>query len=213
MSAQLRVRFPQEFLSIVEEESAKREQKQKDFIIAAVKQYLNSDGTQRRNEPYSPGLRKIVTKYEGYCSKCNSFVPVGMTAWYGKSLKGSRPVLVCLDCMVLGMSDRTLAKKYLKIKEFQAIVRGLKKEADDLSSKLFDPNQLKRNEEFQRTVTEAIRRYGKMLDANTPEDERENLQKLLSVLKNADRIRKGMDDFLYFQVQRLKRSKAPRVHS
>jgi len=170
-------------------------------LSSKLKHFINPQTEQ--GEVFSPGLREIVTKYKGECSKCRDPIPVGSKAWYGQNQKGARPILVCLNCMVLGMSDRALAKKYLKAKELQAIIRGLRKEADELCKKLFDPNFLKRNEEYQRTLNEAISRYEGYLKASTPAEEREILEKLLAALKNGSRIEKGVDDFLYLQLQRL----------
>jgi hypothetical protein len=46
-----------------------------------------------------------------------------------------RSIIYCVDCYYTSI-DSTLAKRYLKLKELEATVRGLKKEADRLAEEV-----------------------------------------------------------------------------
>mgnify|MGYP000722277433 CR=1 FL=1 len=72
-------------------------------------------------------LKRIITKYEGRCSKCGSKIPVGSMAFW------SQGVLVCMDCYVLSFGDKALATRYLKMRELQLIIKELRKEANELA--------------------------------------------------------------------------------
>jgi len=103
------------------------------------------------------------------------------------------------------MADKTLAKKFIKVKELQATIRGLNKIADELAETVFDPNILKRQEQFQSLVSNAIERYEKYLQVGTPEGEKNLLEEVLHAVKEAQRVEKGLDDFLYLQIQKLQK--------
>ena len=143
MDAQINLRVTKDFKTFVEEEAAKRKLNKTELIINAVTHFSRCGAeTGHRREYFGPGLREIVTKYPGQCSKCKDPIPVGTRAWYGKREKSTRPVLVCLNCMVLGMGDTTLARKYLKKRELEVTIRGLKKIADELRKERGLRNQL-----------------------------------------------------------------------
>lgn len=203
MSSRLRIRVDNEIRELITEGSEKRGFSENEFVIQAIRHFVTCKAeTVKAAEFQGPGLKSIITKYEGKCSKCGNYIPTGSQAWYGRTEKGTRPILVCLDCMVLGMADKTLAKKFIKVKELQATIRGLNKIADELAETVFDPNILKRQEQFQSLVSNAIERYEKYLQVGTPEGEKNLLEEVLHVVKEAQRIEKGLDDFLYLQISK-----------
>lgn len=198
LSERLNLRVSPEIRDLIKRE--RKDLTQTEFVIRAVKHFVGCGG---QREVSGPGLKQIITKYPGVCSKCGTSIPIGTQVWYGKRLKDTRAILVCTDCMVTNMSDKTLARKYLKVKELQSTIRGLRVQADELAEKLFDPDLLERNENFHKVVLEAISRYGNYV-TGIPTEEKEHLEKFLLTLREADRIAKGMDDFLYLQLQRIR---------
>ena len=79
--------------------------------------------------------------------------------------------------------------------------------ADELAKVLFDPGIFKQYEEFQSVVLNAIDKYERYLNASPPGEERCYLEEFLDTLKEGRRIAKGLDDFLSFQFQRLRKVK------
>lgn len=199
----MNLRITKDFREFIVNEAAKRNMKQKEFVIQAIQEFVNP---RPEKEVLGPGLKAIITKYPGQCSKCGDPIPIGSQAWYGKRQKGSRPILICLNCMVKGMGDRALAKRYLKTRELQITIKGLKKIADELCESLFDPGLFEKSENFQRVVSEAVEHYAKYLKA-APGEEQVHLTRFLDLLRNAERISKGLDDFLELQIQRLRKVK------
>lgn len=188
---------------LIREGAEKKGFSENEFVIQAIRHFVVCKAERVKAVDFQgPGLKSIITKYEGKCSKCGDYIPTGSQAWYGRREKGTLPILVCLDCMMFGMADKTLAKKFIKVKELQATIRGLNKIADELAEAVFDPDFLKRQEQFQSLVSNAIERYEKYLQADTPEGEKKLLEEVLHVVKEAQRIEKGLDDFLYLQISK-----------
>ena len=203
MSSRLRIRVDDEDRDLISKGSKIRGFSENEFVIQAIRHFATcKTETVKAVDFQGPGLRSIITKYEGKCSKCGDHVPTGSQAWYGRREKGSPPIMVCLDCMMFGMADKTLAKKFIKVKELQATIRGLNKIAGELAEAVFDPDILKRQEQFQSLVSNAIERYEKYLQVGTPEGEKNLLEEVLHVVKEAQRIEKGLDDFLYLQISK-----------
>jgi Ribbon-helix-helix protein, copG family. len=79
----------------------------------------------------------IVVKFQSKCFKCGRQINQGdMAYWvHVEYADGSRrSIIYCVDCYYT--FDSTLAKRYLKLKELEATVRGLKKEADRLAEEV-----------------------------------------------------------------------------
>jgi hypothetical protein len=79
-----------------------------------------------------------VAKFQSKCAKCNKPINQGdMVYWvhieYADNSK--RSVVYCTECYYTSI-DTALAKKYLRAKELEAIIRGLKKEADRLAEEV-----------------------------------------------------------------------------
>jgi len=204
-SDEARLRVPKDLMEIIHEEAKRRNQNVPDYLADAIYHYRSC---LRKQLEGLPTLRHIITSYPGECSKCGADIPVGSAALWGKD-KQERKVLICLDCQIAGTGDKALAKKYIKMREIQSIIQGLNKIAEDLADAVFDPDFLKRQEEFQRRLSEAIEKYENHLRiTGTPEEEKKTLNEVLGVLREADRIQKGIDDFLYLHLQKLKKKKA-----
>lgn len=208
LSSRLRIRVDEGVKDLVRKGSKIRGFSENEFVIQAIKHFVVCKAeTVKALDFQGPGLKSIITKYEGKCIKCRNYIPTGSQAWYGRREKGSPPILVCLDCMMFGMADKTLAKKFIKVKELQATIRGLNKMANELAEAVFDPDILKRQEQFQSLVSNAVERYEKYLQVGTPGEEKKLLEEVLHTVKEAQRIEKGLDDFLYMQIQKLQKRK------
>jgi Ribbon-helix-helix protein, copG family. len=80
----------------------------------------------------------IVAKFQSKCVKCGKQINQGdMAYWiHIEYVDGSkRSIIYCTDCYYTSI-DTALAKKYLKMKELETVIRGLKKEADRLAEEV-----------------------------------------------------------------------------
>ncbi|RLE62233.1 MAG: hypothetical protein DRJ47_11000 [Thermoprotei archaeon] len=111
----------------------------------------------------------IVTKFKTKCSSCGKEIPQGeLVYWVRIEYEdgSSRSYVYCSDCYY-SRYDKELAKKFLKKKELEAIIKGLKKEADELAQKVqvlrqeYDVLQLK--EEVFKLYREFRSSFNEML--------------------------------------------------
>jgi hypothetical protein len=97
-----------------------------DFYRKALEHFLNC-----KEDEKSQAMRLLVTKYDGFCLKCRHEIPKGSWALYGKGVG-----LICLDCYIQRIGDKTLIAKYLKNRELTQITKALQDEADRLAEKV-----------------------------------------------------------------------------
>jgi len=77
----------------------------------------------------------IVAKYPSKCSKCGKAINIGdMVYWVRIAYADNsmRSYIYCSDCY-LSSFDKSLARKYMKVKELEATTKSLKKLADSLA--------------------------------------------------------------------------------
>jgi mRNA-degrading endonuclease HigB of HigAB toxin-antitoxin module len=72
------------------------------------------------------GMKLIVFKYKGTCLKCGHEIPVGS---YGFWAKGTGAI--CLDCHVMRYGDKLLVKRYMKVKEYDTLLKALEVQCDE----------------------------------------------------------------------------------
>ena len=79
-------------------------------------------------------------QYPATCRACGKRLNVGELAFwirYTYSDGSSKSFIYCPDCYYMSF-DQSLAKKYLKLKEMEAVYKGLKKHADALAKELME---------------------------------------------------------------------------
>lgn len=97
--------------------------------------------------------RWISVQYKSFCRKCGKQLEVGDIAFYVRytySDGSSKSFIYCPECFY---PDSALAKLYLKKKELESIIRGLKKEANRLADEI---NKLKMEEDVLKIKSEII---------------------------------------------------------
>lgn len=97
-----------------------------DYLIEALEHFLKCKETEVSNV-----MKLIILKYDGTCLKCKRKVEAGSYALYGRGLG-----IICLDCHVERVGDRTTVAKYLRNRELDKVTSALKREADTLAEKV-----------------------------------------------------------------------------
>ena len=98
-----------------------------EWMINAFEHFLTCKKTEQ-----IAGMKLMVLKYDGHCIKGDHEVKAGDWAYYGRGVG-----VICLDCAISqGLGDKTLVTKYLKLREYQRLVKALKNEADRLADKV-----------------------------------------------------------------------------
>ncbi|MEM2390372.1 MAG: ribbon-helix-helix protein, CopG family [Ignisphaera sp.] len=97
--------------------------------------------------------RWISVQYRSFCRKCGKQLNVNDIAFYVRytySDGSSKSFIYCPECFY---PDSALAKLYLKKKELESIIRGLKKEANRLADEI---NKLKTEEDVLKIKSEIL---------------------------------------------------------
>jgi len=126
------------------------------YAIEAFEHFLKC-----RKVELSQSMKLIVTKYKGHCLKCKDEIPVASWALYGRGIG-----LICLDCYVERIGDKTLVAKYLKNRELKKVSKALQVECDRLAN-VIDEHKQKINiykvgekhqelEEYQNTTMQLL---------------------------------------------------------
>lgn len=77
--------------------------------------------------------KQIVVKFPTRCIYCGREIKKGETAYWAKGV-GVAHIGCVMEHMLNNAGDKTLAKKYLKIKELEHVIKGLKARADELAN-------------------------------------------------------------------------------
>jgi hypothetical protein len=121
-------RFPKEVCDLMNKDiEEKHVNSETEYVVQAI---INFAG-KKEGEKDVQGMKLIVTQYDGTCIKGHEHIEKGSWALYGKGIG-----LVCLDCYVQKLGDKTLIAKYLKNRDLDRITRTLQEEADRLAGKV-----------------------------------------------------------------------------
>jgi len=142
---ELKIRLDEDTLNKIKELSEKHNMTISDIVRDAIKSYIE------KTEPSTeqmPTLKMIITKYKSKCSKCGKDIGIGEVAYWSKG------VIVCLDCIIASMGDKTLATKYIKKKELEKVIKGLRKIADELEERIAEYQQRLKAMEIEQKKAE-----------------------------------------------------------
>jgi prefoldin subunit 5 len=135
------VKVEDDAYSLLEELSKKTGQSVKDLASKAIKVYyagMEESPADKEVEEIKENL--IVLKYPGKCKKCGRQLNPGDWAFFGyyKFSDGSKKTfLYCVDCYLEShTTDKALARLYVKKRELEKTIAGLKQEANRLTEEI-----------------------------------------------------------------------------
>jgi len=180
----LNVRISAKLYDRLEEFTEKQGISKKEAIEQAIQLLL---GKQEKEEV---GLKQIVTKFAGKCSKCGREIQVGEIAFWGKG------VLVCFDCYMqqnlqyASAEGKAIYRYYKQLRKLRALIALSKQELESLQSKvdIYETHE-KLYEILYKidTTLETLKEYMFRVE-NTPE-----LQKILA---DIEKIKEQVEEFL-----------------
>lgn len=158
-----------------------------EYITEAIKHFQKC-----KEKESSQAMKPIITKYPGKCLKCGHDIEVNSWAMFGRGVG-----LICMDCLVLKLGDKTIVAKYLKNRELERVAKVLKEECDHLAGKVEELQILNKAEDLKNQQEQAIKTVLDFLTHNigTPE-ENKALEEFLRQLKDGKRIIMDMDEFI-----------------
>jgi len=142
-----KVRISEELYEQIQKIAEKNGRSMRDIVEEAVKLYVFGREQFADKEIKSIKQNFIVTQYETRCKICKKQIKQGeMVFWikYTFTDNTSKSYVICLDCYY-SKYDKAYAKRYLKLKELEAVKKGLEKEIKDL---IAEYNELKKKKEF-----------------------------------------------------------------
>jgi hypothetical protein len=166
-----------------------------EYVRAALKHF-----PQCKEDETSQAMKPIITKYPGHCIKCKHEIEVNSWALFGQGVG-----LICMDCFVLKLGDKTILVKYLKNRELDRVAKALKEECDRLAGKVETLQVLNRLDDLttqQRTITELVREF--LTNKIGSPEEKKALEEFLRELDNGKRIIMDMDEFIKNYVRNRK---------
>jgi len=181
---QLNVRISGKLYDRLEEFTEKQGISKKEAIEQAIQLLL---GKQEKEEV---GLKQIITKYAGKCSKCGREIQVGEIAFWGKG------VLLCYDCFMqqnaqfATQEGKAIYRYYKQLRKLRALIALSKQELEQLQSKvdIYETHEKIYEILYKIDSTlELLRDY--MLKVESPPD----LQK---VLQDIEKIKEQVEEFL-----------------
>jgi uncharacterized C2H2 Zn-finger protein len=173
-------------------------------VQEAISHYVSCK-VKTKEEQEEISLKPIITKYDGYCVKCNRLIPMGSEALYGKDRDG-KTILICPVCNAKSGFSEADAKIYLKLFKYKRIVKGLKDMADKLCEQIENLDMIHKFYEFYAKAdkyTELILNY---LRTPIPNDEeRKRFEETLRFINDLKALMKDYEAFIISTTQKRKR--------
>jgi Ribbon-helix-helix protein, copG family. len=138
VTSTVQVKISEEVYAKVKEIAEKSGKSIREIIEEAINIYLLGKSKAVSKDIVKHRQSWIVARHEDECEVCKRKVEAGTRVYwmffeYSDGKKHS--IVICPDCYY-SQVDVALAKRYLKVKELEATIRGLKKEADRLAEEV-----------------------------------------------------------------------------
>jgi len=152
------VKVDEETYEMVQKLAEKTGRSMKDIIAEAVRLiYAGSTSTEKQMKNASSKM--ITLMYPARCYRCGAQLKQGDLAYYVKVVfedDSTKSYVYCLDCY---LPDRAMAQIFLKKRQLEITVRGLKKMADELADQI-KALQLERDiRQIEREIWDAYNRF------------------------------------------------------
>ena len=146
-----KIRISEDLYEQIQKLSEKSNKSMRELVEEAIKAYLL--GTENIDKPIKSISGKVIPlRYSSKCHVCGKSINQGELAYWAKYTytdNTTRSFVICLDCYY---KDTALAEWYLKKRKLEAIVRGLKKKADEIAKEIEILKQQKKIEELKTEI-------------------------------------------------------------
>jgi Ribbon-helix-helix protein, copG family. len=138
MTSAVQIKISEEVYNKVKEIAEKSGKSIREVVEEAINIYLLGKSKAVSKDIVKHRQSWIVARHEDECEVCKRKVEAGTRVYwmffeYSDGKKHS--TVICPECYY-SQIDVALAKRYLKVKELEATIRGLKKEADRLAEEV-----------------------------------------------------------------------------
>jgi len=187
--------------TLLEELSKKTGQSVKDLATKAIKVYYTGMEESPADKEVDEIKEKLVVlKYPGKCMKCGRQLNPGDWAFWGyyKFSDGSKkPFLYCVDCYLESYTtDKALARLYVKKRELEKTIAGLKQEANRLTEEILS---IRKYEEVLYKLQDIINTLKDLQQrVATGRAQHADVNIVSKLINEAERLMRDVIDFEFF---------------
>jgi predicted CopG family antitoxin len=160
----------------------------------------------------------LINEYEGKkCKKCGKQLAVGEQIHYIKYEYHDGSVKVIYYCLDCWYSTSALAKKYLKMKELEATIRGLKREADKLVEQIKMYQQQLEEIKIQLDVRQSLAKIREELEfllsreLISVKDFKDAMSKIEELLLKLEELEKATRPFTFKSLEEIRVKERVRI--
>jgi len=187
--SQTKVRVSKELYDKLNEIAKRQNTSIRELVDRAIKVYLYGlEGEEEKAIKRIQG-KIIQVNYPSRCRVCGRQIEKGELAYYVRTEyedNSSKSYLICLNCYY---KDTALANMYLRKKQLERIIKGLKKMADSYASKV---EKLKVQAELYSLKNETIRLLETVIQYIR--DNPTNIQRVYELKENIEELSKKLDE-------------------
>jgi hypothetical protein len=180
----------------------------KEVVEEAIRIYvLGSLGGSKDIKSMKSGI--IVNQYNTKCYRCGRDIAPGELIYWVKyeyTDGSSRSFIYCLDCYY---QSSALKEQYLTKKKLEAIIKGLKKEAEELGEKVI---KLRSEVKLYDIKHQIYRLYHEVVENLSDQDLKNKMSEFLDKLIDLDnKVNSVLEDLKYFIKKRARKEEIDEV--
>lgn len=168
-----------------------------EYCIQAIEHFLNCKKTEEIQS-----MKLIVLRYPATCLKCSTKMEVGQHAYWGRGTGA-----ICLDCQVARYGDKTIVKKYIKLKELEFLIKSLQAQCNEKAEEMRQFNfyeKINNLHELSKQARDLVTSYLKE-NFQKPEKEQQTLDELERLMEKTQFTIKDLEQFMKVPLQKKKR--------
>lgn len=207
-----KVRISEEVYSQLKAIADKIGKSMKELAEEAITAYLLGREGAEGKEIKGITAKIIQLQYPAKCRKCGKQLNPGDLAYWVKVTytdNSVRSYVICLDCYY---QSTALKEYYIKKKQLEAIIRGLRKEADELAEKVTELRQyrdlIKVRDEILKLFKEARELYQVLINPVTKEQALKLAQAVENLYDETEKLRELLDRMEEEMEKKAKKRKA-----
>jgi hypothetical protein len=186
MTVQKALRMPDDLAARMKLDSEQKNLSENDWVLQAIDHFLECKRLDTTGQ-----MRMIVLRYPGTCLKCGKEVKSGEWALYGRGIG-----IICMDDYIQRIGDKALLAKYLKVREYDRIIKALKLEAERLAENVEFGQIAEKIDVLYKMNSEIHKALMEYFNALGTEAEREKLDYLLKRSEELYDLIRAIQEFI-----------------
>lgn len=194
------LRLPDDIATKIERDTKEqRLESENEYIIKALEHYLKC-----KKAEIVQALKLIPFRYPAKCLKCGTEIKVGEYGLWGRGVGA-----ICIDCHVQKFGDKTLVKKFMKLKELEWLKKALEFECEEKADELRQFNFYEIIQQMHVGYQEIYKLSMEYLKQrfDKPEQEKQALDELLRLIEKTWQTINDANLFMKVPLRKRKKKK------